>query len=96
MAHTFTIAQTGKIDPKRPIQIIWELPEDSTVDTTNWYINMTGNDVHLQMPKTQGYSIKHKGELDKDKVKEIENSVRQIATCLDDVLHSSESITLNF
>jgi hypothetical protein len=93
---TLTIAQTGKIDPTNPLRIVWELPPESTVDTHDWFLLMVGNDIHLQMPGTQAFSIKHRGEVDKSAAEKAIKELASHVTNFEEALQCKEGVANNW
>jgi hypothetical protein len=95
-ALTLTIAEVGKRDPTKPLRIVWEMPPKSFINTNDWHLLLVGNDVHVQMRGTQGFSIKHKREIDKT---ELERAIRELAeavTNCEEAVASREAVSNNW
>jgi hypothetical protein len=87
-AFTLTIAITRFPDPEKAVKITWKRSEMG--EKARWSIVMTGNDIHFQLPRTQGFGILHAGEKAEESM--MMNALQKIGMKITESLSLTEAL----
>jgi hypothetical protein len=87
-AFTLTIAITRFPDPEKAVKITWKRSEMG--EKARWSIVMTGNDIHFQLPRTQGFGILHAGEKAEESM--MMSALQKIGMKITESLSSTEAL----